>query len=152
MSNKGCNYYNTSDGKPHCKKNKTGKMDPRCHIPKKNCRVNKSSPFLTEEDLSELSEMPQSPVVSSAASSAASSASSDVRSDDSGLSAIPVEVSAAAAAPAIVEYQWHCGFCKTLNVAASASCKTCGQRKDNKLFDGYTEPWVCLRCFERNNE
>ena len=22
MSNKGCNYYNTSDGKPHCKKTK----------------------------------------------------------------------------------------------------------------------------------
>tara|TARA_B100000963_G_C22592421_1_gene656182 strand:- start:173 stop:1342 length:1170 start_codon:yes stop_codon:yes gene_type:complete len=146
MSKKGCSYYNTSDGKPHCKKNKTGIMDPRCHVPKKNCRVNRKSPFLTEEDLSELSEMPQSPVVASAASS-------DVRTDDSGLSAEQVEVvqPEPPVQPQIVEYQWHCGYCKALNNAESATCIMCGGRKDNKLFDGYSEPWVCLRCFQTND-
>lgn len=132
MSNKGCNYYNTSDGKPHCKKNKTGKMDPRCHVPKKNCRVDKTSSFLTDEDRAELSGV---------------SATTPVVSVEEAAAAEPVIVEA----PVAVEYQWHCGFCQTLNVATSASCKTCGQGKDNKLFDGYTESWVCLRCFQGNN-
>ena len=135
MSNKGCNYYNTADGKPHCKKNKTGVMDPRCHIPKKNCRVNRASEFLTDEDRAELSGV--------------SVAAPVVQQQEIVEEAAPEPVVVAAPAPP-VEYEWYCGFCKTLNDPNSPTCQVCAQRKDNKLFDGFKEPWVCLRCFAMN--
>ena len=128
MSNKGCNYYNTSDGKPHCKKNKSGVMDPRCHIPKKNCRVDKKSPFLTKEDLDELR-------------SVSSVASSNVSAAAPAIEALPVVISP--------NYKWFCQ-CGYENLALDGSCNLCGGLKENKRFDGYLEPWICLRCFQQN--
>ena len=130
MSNKGCNYSNTPDGKPHCKKNKSGVMDPRCHIPKKNCRVNKKSPFLTNEDREELSSV-----------SAATPVVQETVSVEEAAAAEPVIVSS--------DYKWFCQ-CGYENLASDGSCNMCEGPKEKKRFDGYLEPWICLRCFQQN--
>ena len=135
---KGCDFKIDSKGKPHCSSNKTGKIDKRCYIPKRNCSVKLD-------------------VLSSKPSSAAAVSSEDAKVN------VPVSVAsepashleqvsaAAEPQPAVeVEYPWVCQCGYTDNT--EANCKMCTQSKAiSRIFDGYKEQWVCLRCFQINN-
>ena len=56
----------------------------------------------------------------------------------------------AAEASVEVEYPWVCQCGYTDNT--EANCKMCTQSKAiSRIFDGYKEQWVCLRCFQINN-
>lgn len=134
---KGCDYKIDSRGKPHCSSNKTGKIDSRCYIPKKNCSVKPS-------------------VLASNASSAAAVSIQESKGevvDDFVIVDHPIDEVSAAAQPkptVEVEYPWVCNCGYTDNY--DANCNMCTQSKAiSRIFDGYKERWVCLRCFQINN-
>ena len=132
---KGCDFKIDSRGKPHCSSNKTGIIDDRCYIPKKNCSVK-----------------PHHLAVSSVARKPVAAPVSAVGAPVSAVAA-PVSESVTQAAEPVhseaITYPWTCECGYTQN--NDENCVMCTRSKSmSKIFDGFTEPWVCLRCFQIN--